>query len=85
MVWKTLSFPGEFVLLFSELAPAEPPPIVTVYVPTPRLNALSALPPPPVDSPLTEDLYPPAPPPPPFAPPPAPPAMTKYSTFSVVP
>ena len=44
--------------------PVPPPPIVTVYGPTDSCIADSKLPPPPVLSPVTEDLYPPAPPPP---------------------
>ena len=54
--------------------PAPPAPIVTVYVePAVTGKADSALPPPPEDSPVTLDRYPPAPPPPLPAPPPSPP------------
>jgi hypothetical protein len=70
-------FPGVDVL-FSDAPPA---PTVTVYVvPTLTLNTDSALAPPPLVEPITDDLNPPAPPPPAYGEPPlAPPATTKYS------
>ena len=72
-------FPPSKPWVCSEVDPAPPPPIVTVYDPgdVDTVITLSKDPPPPVV--VVVDLSPP-PPPPPYLPPPPPPATTRYST-----